>query len=105
MEANATTLKIKVFVEQKKTADGRTFPVYKAITSKNGVKVDLKFRKEVTNRPEKSCYMFVDIDKINEQKNTEYPLIWVSEVMGYEDFNAGGDLEANRARMREMFGN
>ena len=104
MEATATTLKIKLYVEERKTTDGRLFNTFKVITAKNGVKVTCKFTKDVKNIPAKSGFIFVDIDKINEQKNAEYPTVWVSEILGFEEFG-NTDVEANRARMREMFGN
>lgn len=104
MEANATTLKIKVYVEDRKSNDGRPFQSYKVVTAKNGVKVTAKFTKDVNNKPTKSGFLYVDIDKINEQKNAEYPTVWISEILGFEEFGSS-DVEANRARMREMFGN
>ena len=74
------TLKLRVRVKQIITKDGRTFNAYETV-GKNGLKINVKFRKEVKNLPSKDSYIVVPIEKMNYAKNTIYPTIWVQDVI------------------------
>ena len=76
---NNDTLKLRVRVKRISTKDGRAFDAYETI-GKNGVRINVKFRKEVKNVPSEDCYIIVPIEKINYAKNTIYPTIWVHEI-------------------------
>lgn len=74
------TLKLRVRVKRIATKDGRTFDAYETI-GKNGVRINVKFRKEVKNVPLEDSYIVVPIDKANYAKNTIYPTIWIQEIV------------------------
>ena len=73
------TLKLRVRVKRITTKDGKTFDAYET-TGKNGLKITVKFRKEVKNVPSEDSYVIVPIEKVNYAKNTIYPTIWVHEI-------------------------
>lgn len=95
------TKRIKITVATKKTADGREFNTYKA-TTKNGRLIDVKFRKEVKNLPEKTCYAIINVDDMNVVRNTEFPVMWVKAVQGYESLD-DVSTEQNRKVINDMF--
>lgn len=74
------TLKLRVRVKRITTKDGRTFDAYETV-GKNGVRINVKFRKEVKNLPLDDSYIIVPIEKVNYARNTIYPTIWVQEVI------------------------
>ena len=78
------TKRIKVIVTERQTQEGKKFNAYETIT-KNDRKVKLKFRKEVKNLPEKTCYAIINVEDINVNKSGEYPVVWVKAVQSYED--------------------
>ena len=94
--------KIKIYVEQKSTADGRKFNAYHTAT-KNGVKMTVKFRKEVAPTPSENCYINVNDDNMNEQKNSIFPVLWISKIDSVEPLE-GVNREENSRRMAELFG-
>ena len=96
------TKKIKITVAQRKTANGKVFNTYKA-TTKNGNLIDCKFRKDVKELPEKTCYAIIGVDDMNIDRNKEYPVMWVSAVQGYEDL-AEVSAERNRKVIEDYFG-
>lgn len=73
------TLKLRVRVKRISTKDGRVFDAYETI-GKNGVRINVKFRKEVKNVPSEDCYIIVPLDKANYAKNSIYPTIWIHEI-------------------------
>lgn len=95
------TKKIKITVAEKTTADGKKFNTYKA-TTKNGRLIDCKFRKEVKNLPEKTCYAIINVDDMNVVRNTEFPVMWVKAVQSYEDLTEVS-AERNRKAIDELF--
>lgn len=74
------TLKLRVKVKRITTKDGKTFDVYETV-GKNGMRITVKFRKEVKNLPEKDSFIVVSLDKMNYAKNTIYPTIWIHQVL------------------------
>lgn len=94
--------RIEVVVTERKTTDGRAFNVYHTY-SKNGRKTELKFRKEVTNLPTKHCYANVPITAMNLNTAGRFPVLWVSQVESYEDFDAV-NAENQRAKINDYFG-
>ena len=95
------TKRVKIIVQEKKTSDGKKFNTYKAVT-KNGRLVDCKFRKEVKELPTETCYAVIGVDDMNLQKNTEYPVLWVSAVQGYDKLDEVA-IENNRKAIEEIF--
>ena len=77
------TKKIEIIVEEKKTSEGKKFNTYKTFT-KNGRKIDVKFRKEVKNLPTENCFATIEVDSMNVDKSKRFPVLWVSEVVGYD---------------------
>lgn len=76
----AKELKIKVVeVRDVETQSGNKFKAYKTV-DKNGKTMDLKFRRDAKNVPQERCWIYVDADKCNVTKNTEYPCCWVNTV-------------------------
>ena len=74
------TLKLRVKVKRITTKDGKTFDAYETV-GKNGMRITVKFRKEVKNLPEKDSFIIVPLDKMNYAKNTIYPTIWIHQVL------------------------
>ena len=95
------TKELRVYVEERKTADGRAFNVYKVLTKKN-TKCDLKFTRDVKNLPTKNCYIVVDVDKMSYNTQGAYPVTWVSEVKEIKELTEV-NREKNRAVIDEMF--
>lgn len=73
-------LKIKIIeVKNIKTTDGKQFTAYKALT-KDGKKIDCKFRADVKLLPKEACTIIVDDEQCNVSTNRQYPVLWVQEV-------------------------
>ena len=77
---NNDTLKLRVKVKKITTKDGRTFDAYETV-GKNGMRITVKFRREVKNLPDKDSFIIVPIDKVNYARNTIYPTIWIHQVL------------------------
>lgn len=95
------TKKIKVTVTAKKTADGREFNTFKTY-SKNGRAIELKFRKEVKNVPEKNCYITCDVDDMHLNTSGEFPVLWIKAIQSVEDMETA-NAESNRKKIGEWF--
>ena len=95
------TKRIEILVEEKKTAEGKRFNTFKAFT-KNGRKIDVKFRKEVKNLPEGNCYAVIGVDNMNVDKSKRFPVLWVSQVESYEDVSEVR-AENNKKQLDELF--
>ena len=74
------TLKLRVKVKQIITKDGRSFKAYETV-GKGGIRINVKFRKDVKNLPSEDGYIIVPLEKMNYAKNTIYPTIWVQDVI------------------------
>ena len=73
-------LKIKIIeVKPIKTSDGKQFIAYKALT-KDGKKIDAKFRQDVKLLPKEPCTIIVDDEECNVSTNRQYPVLWVQNV-------------------------
>ena len=94
--------RIEVVVTERKTAEGRAFNVYHTY-SKNGRKTELKFRKEVANLPTKHCYANVPVAAMNLNTAGRFPVLWVSKVESYEDFETVNAAN-QRAKLDDYFG-
>lgn len=92
---------LKVVVTERKTNDGRKFNTYHTFT-KNGMRVDLKFRKTVTNVPSEKCSIIVDVDNMSYNKSGEFPVLWVSKIESIGEYNTV-DTEKNRELINEVF--
>lgn len=94
MAQEKKTTEIKVFVETKKTKDGRQFVCYRCLT-KDKKKKDLRFTKTVTNKPVQDSFIIVDKSKINYDSNREYPCFWVKEILEIKPIEkeASGNIE------------
>lgn len=97
----AETKRIEILVEEKKTAEGKKFNTYKTFT-KNGRKIDVKFRKEVKNLPTENCYANIKTDNMNVDKSKRFPVLWVSEVESYDDITEVRK-ETNKKQIDELF--
>lgn len=96
------TKKIKVTVTPKKTADGRSFNTYKTY-SKNGRAIDLKFRKDVKNVPDKNCFIVCNVDDMSLNTSGEYPVLWVRAIAEIVDLESEM-AESNRKKLDDFFG-
>ncbi len=86
-------LRIKVVeVKPVELQDGKKFTAYKVLT-KDGKKMDCKFRQEVKNTPTEPCIMIVDSDKCNVSANRQYPVLWVSEIKSLEEYEQTSNSE------------
>ena len=88
------SVKLSMRVKQITTKDGRKFDAYETI-GKNGVRVTVKFRKEVKNLPTENSYILVPIGKMNLATNTIYPTIWIHEVTSVIPFESEKQVDKN----------
>ena len=93
--------RIKVLVYEKQTKEGKKFNTYKTV-SKNGRLMDVKFRKEVKDLPEKNCFAVIACDNMNIDSNREYPVLWVNAVENYLPLDEVAS-EANKAKLDAFF--
>lgn len=98
------TKRIKILVSEKSTPDGRKFNIFKTPSpKKNGVLIDVKFRKEVNNVPTESSYITVNVDNMNLSTRGEYPVLWVKAIEEVEPIAAVFNAEQNAAVINEWF--
>lgn len=95
------TKKIKIYVTERKTADGRTFNTFHTF-SKNGRRTDVKFRKTVKQIPDKNCYVVCDIEAMNLNTSGEYPVLWLKDVVAIESM-VEATAESNKKKIQEYF--
>lgn len=98
------TKRIKLLVKTRQTSDGRKFTAYKTVT-KNGRLIDCKFRKEVTNIPAADCFIICNVDDMNMQRNSEYPVLWVSAIQATEPIGTVTEEQriSNAEQINAMF--
>ena len=77
-------MKIEIMGTPVKLEDGTEFVGFKAFTKKG--RMDIKFKQECKLVPTKSCYIIVNPEKINVNRKSKFPVIWVEEVLEIEDF-------------------
>lgn len=92
---------LKVVVTERKTADGRKFNTFNTFT-KNGMRVDLKFRKTVTNVPTEKCSITVAVENMNYNKSGEFPVLWVSKIESIGEYNTV-DSKKQKELINETF--
>lgn len=77
--------RIKIIeVAERQTKDGRKFKIFRAL-SDDGKRIDCKFRQAVKNLPEHPCFVLVPSGGCNVSTAKEYPVLWISEVLRYEE--------------------
>ena len=94
------TKKLKIVVTERKH-EGRSFNVFHTF-SKNGRRTEVKFRKEVKNLPDKTCYVVVNVDDMNLNTSGEFPICWIKAIQSIEDLEVA-NLETNRQKINEYF--
>lgn len=72
-----------VRVGEAESKDGHKFPVYKTmIKDKQRNKlIDVRFTRDVTNRPTEPCIIRVADKKWNIDRSGLYPICWVKEIL------------------------
>lgn len=98
------TKRIKIVVTERKTAEGRVFNTYHTF-SKNGRRVDVKFRKEV-NAPKENCYIECDVNDMNLNTSGQFPVLWIKaiqNVISAEDV-ISENAAANAEKINDYFG-
>lgn len=95
------TKKIEILIEERKTAEGKKFNTYKTF-SKNGRKMDVKFRAEVKNLPTEHCAAIIDVDDMNIDNSGRFPVLWVKAVQSYESIEEARK-ENNKKKIDEYF--
>ena len=83
---------IKLYAREVELDDGRSFLSFKAV-KKNGSLITAKFRRDCNRIPTGSCYIKVSLDDINENRNKEYPELWITHVL---DIYPLEEVEANK---------
>ena len=63
---------------------GDKFLSYRALSKKGYI--DLRFTKDVENRPTHACKIVVAKDKINVNRKSKFPVAWVSEIKEVKEF-------------------
>lgn len=79
MKKDVKVLEIPVIVRELETKDGKKFNVYKAVQN-NGKLIDLKFRREVKNLPDRNCIIKVLPENLNIDKTRQYPALWCKKI-------------------------
>ena len=98
------TKRIKILVSERTTNDGRKFNTFKTPSQKkNGVLIDVKFRKEVQNVPKESSFITVAVDDMNLSTRGEYPVLWIKAIADVEPIAAVFNAEQNAAIINEWF--
>ena len=98
------TKKIEILVEERTThKDGKEkkFNTYKSFT-KNGRKIDVKFRSDVKNLPTEHCYAVINVEDMNVDNSGRFPVLWVKEVQSYESVEETRK-ENNKKKIDEYF--
>lgn len=98
------TKKIEILIEErtaKKDGKEKKFNTYKSFT-KNGRKIDVKFRSEVTNLPTEHCMAIIGVDDMNIDNSGRFPVLWVKAVQGYESIEEARK-ENNKKKIDEYF--
>ena len=98
------TKKIEIVVEEKTTKrEGKEvkFNTYKTF-SKNGRKMDVKFRQEVKNLPKEHSIAIIAVDDMNIDTTGRFPVVWVKAVQGYESIETARK-ENNKKKVDEFF--
>jgi len=76
-------IKIEVNAKEITAKDGTTFLSFKGLTKKGWY--DLKFRRDAENVPSCSCYIYVDENDVNINRQQRFPIIWVKTVKKLEE--------------------
>lgn len=76
-------IKIEITAKPVEKKDGTSFIAYKGLTKKGWY--DLKFRKEVEEVPEMSCYIYVKKENVNVNRTQKFPVIWVKAIEKIEE--------------------
>lgn len=63
---------------------GEKFLSYRALSKKGYI--DLRFTKEVANKPTHACKIIVAKDKVNVNRKSKFPVCWVSEIREIKEF-------------------
>ena len=63
---------------------GEKFFSYRALTKKGYI--DLRFTKEVVEKPTHACRIIVSESKINVNRRSKFPVAWVSEIKEVKEF-------------------
>ena len=63
---------------------GDKFLSYRALSKKGYI--DLRFTKDVENKPTHACKIIVASDKINVNRKSKFPVAWVSEIKEIKEF-------------------
>lgn len=95
--ANELKIKVATVKEVKSKTSGQKFTVYQCVDNKGNL-MDLKFRRDAQNVPKERCYIFVDADKCNVSRRSEYPVLWVETVNRIEP------IVSARGNAAEYFG-
>lgn len=83
---NSNEIRIDIRVKEITKSDKTTFLAFKGLTKKGWY--DLKFTKDVTEIPTKSCVIVVSREKSNINFNGAFPVIWVSEILRVEEYKS-----------------
>lgn len=98
------TKKIEIIVEERTTkreGKEKKFNTYKTF-SKNGRKMDVKFRAEVNPLPTSHCYAVINVDEMNIDNSGRFPVLWVKSVEEYISIE-DARKENNKAKLDEFF--
>lgn len=78
-------LEIEIDVQERTNHEtGEKFLSYRGLSKKGYI--DLRFTKEVENKPTHACKIIVPETKINVNRKSKFPVAWVSEIKEIKDF-------------------
>ena len=63
---------------------GEKFLSYRALSKKGYI--DLRFTKDVENKPTHACKIIVEDDKVNVNRKSKFPVCWVSAIKEIKEF-------------------
>lgn len=85
-------VKFKIIeVKEITTKDGQKFNAYKTI-GKGGRKMDVRFVRTAKNIPTEPCVIVVDGANANVDNTRQYPILWIKDVEGIEEFERKNTL-------------
>lgn len=95
---------IKLHGREVELDDGRSFMSFKAV-KKNGSLITAKFRRDCNRIPTGSCYIKVSLDDINENRNKEFPELWITHVLDIYPLEEveGNKRQENKKQLAEEY--
>lgn len=78
-------VKLEIHTKELTNAEkGNKFLVYHTYIGKNEKRINVKFVTDCNNVPKDNGFIYVMTDKMNVDKSTKFPTLWVKDVVRFE---------------------